>query len=313
MQAEIWDVFTRRTATGNALAVVFGSDGADTTSMQRTAREFGLSETVFVQRPPEVDGDVAPVDARLRIFTPTRELDIAGHPTLGAAHAIRRRSRAPREHLRLLSNVGPVDVHFDDTLAWMHQGTPRPCGATDRRREVATALGLDARAIHPLLPIEAWTIGTPFLLVPLVDAEALNAARLDLGHLRAHGGTEVLAVLAFVPPSGDEGVLSRGLVEALGIPEDPGTGSAHGPLAAYLLAHGWMRAPTLDAATHAVHLQGVRMGRRSDVHVRAVATDGGVQIWVGGEAVPFMLGGSLVDVEPRADRRTDAGAGDVRR
>ena len=102
---ETWDVFTDRRFAGNPLAVVFGADALPTEDLQLIAREFDYSESVFV-----LESNDDEVDARIRIFTPTGELPFAGHPTVGAACALRVRAAAA---VRSSSNSPQVDSPFD--------------------------------------------------------------------------------------------------------------------------------------------------------------------------------------------------------
>ena len=181
------DVFTDVALAGNPLAVVLDCDGLDAARMQAIAREFNLSETVFVLAPRN------PVNtARLRIFTPVRELPFAGHPTVGAAILLAH-LRAPellvREDLRIVVEEGVGEIVC---IARHRRGQamaayfalprlPRPDGETPPDEAIAQALGLDvaeigAGAHRPAI----YDAGAPYLFVPVADLAAIARARPDL-------------------------------------------------------------------------------------------------------------------------------------
>jgi trans-2,3-dihydro-3-hydroxyanthranilate isomerase len=298
MEVEVWDVFAARPLEGNALAVVPHAEGLSATTMQAVAREFALSETVFVVPGPEGR-------PRLRIFTPARELPTAGHPTVGAAFALERRGTLAGARATFELGVGPVDVALERDArgrlarAWMDQGRPTRLAADLARSGVADALGLAARDLAPDLPAEVWSAGNPFLLAPLRDETVLARAWLSLARLDDAVPAGHRAVLAFVPPAGDRPVRCRMFGEALGVVEDPGTGSAHGPLAAYLARHERAPRPSEDRPVTLTSLQGVEMGRPSHLAMRLrPLADGAargpeladVRVEVGGAAIPVMEG-----------------------
>src|SRR6056297_4299546 len=314
MDVEIWDVFADRPLAGNALAVVhhdgeFGdSEGGagrlGDAAMQRLAREFGFSETVFVRSggDPGREGDLP----QLRIFTPARELPMAGHPTIGAAFSLDRRGVIAGPRATVASGIGPVDLVLDRDeggvlrRVWMDQGRPRREAVVTDRAAVAAALGLGRDDLRPGLPIEAWSAGNPFLLVPLVDLDALGRARLDVGALGPWIDPDHRAVLAFVRPASGP-LRCRMFGEVLGVAEDPGTGSAHGPLAAYLVRHGLVPFPADDAGDELESVQGVEMGRPSRLFMRirppgaspattAAPDPADVRVQVGGRAVLVLEG-----------------------
>lgn len=295
MEVEVWDVFAARALEGNALAVVPDAGALDAATMQAVAREFALSETVFVR--PGPGGRT-----RLRIFTPARELPTAGHPTIGAAFALDRRGRLAGPSATFELAIGPVevglerDVHGRLARAWMDQGRPRRLRAEVDRPAAAHALHLDEAALDPGLPIEVWSVGNPFLLVPLANEDALARAGLTLARLDGLIPAEHRAVLAFVPPGGGRPVRCRMFGEALGVVEDPGTGSAHGPLAAYLARHGLVPPPRGAEATDVASVQGVEMGRTSYLTMRLRALPDGVATEAAASDVRVAVGGAGIRV-----------------
>lgn len=324
MNVEIWDVFADRPLAGNALAVVHADRRVADAAMQRLAREFGVSETVFVRagsgRPPATDRP------ELRIFTPQRELPMAGHPTIGAAFSLDRLGTIAGPRATFASGIGPVEVALERDgngelqRAWMDQGRPRREAVVADRSAVAAALGLQPHDLRPGLPIEVWSAGNPFLLVPLTDEGALGRARLELGALGPWTDPDHRAVLAFVSPaSGPQRCRMFG--ESLGVAEDPGTGSAHGPLAAYLVRHGLVPFPADDGA-ELESLQGVEMGRPSRLFMRlrppdavlaardadAQATDlADVRVEVGGGAFLVLEGRLTTPLEQEPNEEAPLG------
>ena len=280
------DVFTDRQFEGNPLAVFPDASMLDGAQMQRIAREMNLSETTFVL-PPE-DSDVA---AKVRIFTPSQELRFAGHPTIGTAFVLRQTGAVPHDASSILveEGIGLVAVRFerqDSFMAWLT--TPRiTFGRTFADvAGVASALALAASDVHPEAPIGIVSAGTPFFYVPLREPALVDHATLDMRAMRGVIGTEDVAgvyVFALRP----HGVYSRMFAPENGIIEDPATGSAAGPLCAYLVRHGLVR---LEASLELVIEQGTAMGRRSILHVRVQNNGDAPTIEVGGSAVPLMQG-----------------------
>ena len=243
------DVFAERPLEGNPLCVFTDARGLDPGRMQQLARETNLSETAFVL-PPAGDGDFA-----LRIFTPTRELPIAGHPTIGTAVVIGRSLALDR--LVLETGVGPIEVDLvraDGAVAGAVMGQPEPSFSRHpQAAEMRQALGLgDGR-------VEVGDNGVRVGLTEAPDEASLAALRPDLARLAALDGLDVLSV--FVP--GDP-VRVRVFCPWAGIAEDPGTGVAAGPLAVLL-----GRSLTV--------LQGVEIGRPSRIDVE-LRSDGGPRV-----------------------------------
>ncbi|MBI3636920.1 MAG: PhzF family phenazine biosynthesis protein [Candidatus Rokubacteria bacterium] len=287
------DVFTDRIFGGNPLAVFLDGAGLGDGEMQAIAREMNLSETTFLL-PPTRSACVA----RVRIFTPASELAFAGHPTLGTAWAM--------AHLRLLppggtrfsleEGIGPVPVELEGEptsprVVWMgHRdatfGPEITAGAV-----MARVLGLDESDLLPGAPIQIGSTGLGFLFVPLRHRDAVDRAVLDVTTLLASiGAAKDAGLFVFAPDakSPADHVYSRMFAPHLGIPEDPATGSASGPLGAYLVRHGLVEA---SGIVHIVSEQGTKMGRQSFVQI-ALRADGGEarEIRVGGGVVPVLEG-----------------------
>jgi trans-2,3-dihydro-3-hydroxyanthranilate isomerase len=233
--------------------------------MQALARELNLSETTFVL-PAEQGGH-----ARVRIFTPTRELPFAGHPTLGTAFVL----AGPMEatEIRLELNVGVVPVRLERegarvTFGWMTQPTPKTI-ASPEQRAVLEALGLSAQP----LTWQAYENGPRHLCVGVADASTLRGLRPDFSAL-ARACEYGVGVFHF------DGNLckARYFVPAAGVNEDPATGSFAGPLALQLLREG-----RLPAGETLRIEQGAEIQRPSTLFAR-VSADAEARVEVGGSA-----------------------------
>ena len=286
------DVFTDRVFGGNALAVFFEAAGLSDDEMQAIAREMNLSETTFVL--PARRPDCA---ARVRIFTPGRELPFAGHPTLGTAWVLARRAIIPTGTTRfaLEEGIGPVPVSLDgDAFVWMGQQDPVFGPPVPHRGAVAHALGLGEADLLAGAPIQPGSAGVEFLYVPLRDREAVDRAALDPRALAAGlDDAGRMAVFVFAVESAPSGgrAYSRMFAPHFGIPEDPASGSASGPLGVYLVRHGLVPAAGDRGDVLIVSEQGTKMGRQSFLHVRLRVRGGLIgDIEVGGGVVPVLEG-----------------------
>lgn len=271
------DVFTDTPLEGNPLAVFPDAHEIAPADMQRLARELNLSETVFVA-PAKHGGD-----AHIRIFTPGAELPFAGHPVLGTA-VVLAGERGLKE-LTLETGSGPVVVSVTSTAGggsgWMRQPIPtwKPY---DRAPELLAALALRCSG----LPVEVYDNGPYHAYVELSDEEAVAALAPDLSALAALGAVGVSCFAG----SG-AGWKTRMFIPALGVPEDPATGSAAGPLAVHLCRHG-----RIDWGEEIEIRQGAEILRPSLLRARVEGSSEGIQsVAVGGAAVlvgrgEFLLG-----------------------
>jgi trans-2,3-dihydro-3-hydroxyanthranilate isomerase len=273
------DVFTATPLEGNALAVVHDADGLDESTMLAVARETRLSETTFVQR-----AHVAGADYRNRIFTVERELPFAGHPSLGTAVAVARAERPPGDDagprvVRCIqqTDVGlqPIDVRLHDAHAAHASMLQEPAvhGAELPRSQVVPAVGLTPEHADRSLTPQLVGSGLTQLILPLRDREALARARPDwpaVERLLAEHGATVLYAVVWDPANAT--ARARSFVSAA-VGEDPATGSAAGPLCAYLAARADCEALTIE--------QGIEMGRPS----RIEAAMDGDRPRVGGDVV----------------------------
>jgi len=287
------DVFTERLFGGNPLAVFLDGRGLDDAYMQALAREMNLSETTFVL--PATRADCA---ARVRIFTPVRELPFAGHPTVGTAWVLATRARlGGRVSAALEEGIGPVPIELESdparpSFVWMRHGDAEFGPPIVDRAGVAAALGLDASALHASAPIRTGSTGRAFLYVPLRDRAAVDRAALDVPAMQRAAGEPLPGVFVFCPEA--RGAYSRMFAPHTSrVPEDPATGAASGPLGAYLVTHGLVRG---SGALRLLSEQGTRMGRQSFVHIRMRAEGGtATDIGVGGSVVPVLEGRVSLD------------------
>jgi trans-2,3-dihydro-3-hydroxyanthranilate isomerase len=275
----LYDVFTDRMFEGNQLAI-FPEAAVDDAAMQRIARELNLAETVFVSRGPEG------VAATVRIFTPLQEMAFAGHPTIGTAIAMIEKLRWVEPGTRafvLREGIGDVSITIDagsPPVAWLTT-PPVRFDATIDRDLAAKMLGLEAGAVRADVPSQIVGAGSPFLYIALRDRDCVDRAVLDEALLRNTTGLEGAIVGVYLFAQTVEGAYARMFAPMSGIAEDPATGSATGPLYAFLARYG-----ALAHRSDFVNEQGVAMGRRSVLRVR-LGWDGESleRVEVGGHAV----------------------------
>src|SRR5438046_7092925 len=208
--------------------------------MQAAAKEINLTEITFVVQ-AEHGGD-----HKIRIFSPRRELPFAGHPTIGTAFVLARGRNAT---LRLEEQVGTLQVTVRDGFTEMEQPLPTFERVADRDA-VAASLALDAAYLEPALPIEIGSSGLRFMFVAV---KTLDAVR------RASPRELAEAAYIFTTHTVEPGSTVHGRMYApwQGIAEDPATGSANGPLGAFLVRHG------VSNGERIVSEQGYEMGRPS--------------------------------------------------
>lgn len=265
------DVFTRTRHAGNPLAVVFLADGLADAQQHAIAREFNLSETVFVQR-PTADGIVA----SLRIWTPGGELPFAGHPTVGTAWALGQRGAGAA--FVIDERVGAVHCTVDTAGAAFRLPRLPARLPTEARPDWSRLLGANPAAIGDVRLVSA---GVPFWLVEVLSVEALEALRPQAAAFEAGLPADAQQVYAYV-----RGVWrTRMFAPALGLLEDPATGSAAAALCQVI-------AETLGEGRHALVLtQGVEMGRPSTLELTLTLQGGQLaEAWLGGGVVPVSEG-----------------------
>jgi len=264
------DVFTDTQFAGNQLGVVPDADGLSDDQMQRLARELGISETVFA-----LDGG-----RRIRIFTPAKELPLAGHPTVGCAIELARLGIIPGEgRWEFTTGVGQTPVDLSDGMAFMTQASPE-LGLEYDLAAVVAALQVDESAL-PSPPQMCSTTGVRQLFAEVRDRDTLASLTPDQELV---AGLENVDVLVAWCEAGDGEVAQRGFAPQLGIAEDPATGSAAGALAALRVFRGAQPGPL-------VIRQGAEIGRPSEMRVEVDGEPGTpTEVRVGGRAVLLFEG-----------------------
>jgi len=254
--------------------VVHDAEGLGEATMLAFARETRLSETTFVQ-----SATAAQADYRLRIFTVGGELPFAGHPSLGSAVAVARRrgERSARYVQETAAGLQAVEVLLDGDRARASMlQEPAAFGPAVTAGDALAAAGLRERDAHRELPPQVVSTGLPNLIVPVSDVAFLGRARGDADALAALLAPLSATVLYLVAADVERGrARARGFFHA---GEDPATGSAAGPLCAYLHARRGVSRLVVD--------QGVEMGRPS----RIEAAVEGDRVRVGGDAVLLVEG-----------------------
>ncbi len=272
------DVFTQTPLEGNQLAVFTDARDLSSQDMQRLARELNISETVFAL-PPEQGGDV-----RIRIFTPGGELPFAGHPVLGSAIVVA--GALQRDAVTLETAVGLVQVRLrreGDRVAsgWMQQPIPS-WQPYEHEAELLDALGVKRSG----LPVELYENGPRHVYVELESDDAVATLAPDM-----HALAELGDVGANCFAGSGRSWKTRMFLPALGVPEDPATGSAAGPLAVHLARHRRI------AFGEEIEIrQGAEIARPSLLYARVQGSSERIErVEVGGSAVivgrgEFVLG-----------------------
>jgi len=286
----VLDVFTEEALAGNPLAVVLDGEGLDEARMQAVAREFNLSETVFVQPPSEPRHR-----ARLRIFTPARELPFAGHPTIGTAVllALKAGSAADAQAFGLEEQVGVVPCVVETRgervghARFRLPQLPRIDGEVPDEIATAWALGLDPAEIgFDRHVVTRYTAGSPFAFVPVSSLEAVAKAK-PAGEafekaFGANGRRAVAYVYSRQTTREGHHFHARMFGQGYGIHEDPATGAAAAAFAGVL-----MQCEPLGDGEHGFVIeQGFEMGRPSLIELRMTIRFGAlVSAEIGGGAV----------------------------
>jgi trans-2,3-dihydro-3-hydroxyanthranilate isomerase len=287
----IVDVFTPVQFAGNQLAVLPEASGISSEGMQKIAREFNFAETTFVLPPADPANT-----CRLRIFTPSSELPFAGHPTVGAACMLAMGGHCgagDRFSLTLEEGVGPVGVEVErrgdgwSAVLTLQGGAEQPDFAPDLD-DVAAVLSL-----RPDDVVQAFfaAVGPRFCFAQLASAEAVDRAVIDKAawtrHLAQAWGRSVFFFSGELADGAD--LYARMCAPAMGIDEDPATGSA----CAALIGVMGDRSDKADGTVSVNVIQGVAMGRRSEIQASVRKTGGKVaSISVGG-ATAYTAAGEI--------------------
>ena len=292
------DVFTREPLAGNPLAVFPDSAGLDDKTMQALAHEMNLSETTFVL-------PSSAATRRVRFFTPTAEIPLAGHPTIGTWWMLAETGTVqikPTGVTRVTQETGagvlPVDIHAENgnvTRVVMTQAEPQFGDPVSPGARLAKALGGGAGLLPKQPPPQVVSTALPQLMVPIKSLAKLKVlpsggAGMGLASLLRDLGTDCAMCYTLETERPGATVHCRMFAPGLGVTEDPATGSAAGALGCYLVWHGQVRPH--DGVARIVVEQGIEIGRPSMIHVEIAVGNGGeiTAVRVGGEAVTVITG-----------------------
>ena len=290
------DVFTETALAGNPLAVVLDAEGLDDGRMQAIAAEFNLSETVFVFEPRN-----AVNSARVRIFTPKRELPFAGHPTVGAAALIAEKRAG--DLLRAQDIRIVLEEQIGDVVCVARRRKGQALAATfelpklperldaepPSRAEIAAGLGLSPQDIgfdrhEPSL----YSAGAPYLFVPVRSLDTVGRAAPGVMPWAIRDGP---ATFVYTREAARRGSAfhARMFAPAWGVAEDPATGSAAAAFAGVVQA--------FEAPRDGEHMltieQGFEMGRPSLIALGLVIENGALAAATIGGSVVLIGDGAL--------------------
>ncbi|HKU14216.1 MAG TPA: PhzF family phenazine biosynthesis isomerase [Steroidobacteraceae bacterium] len=235
------DAFTRERFCGNPAIVVLDADELTEDQMQTVATEVNR-ETAFVLEAEATDHDM-----QVKFFTPRHSVPFVGHATIAAQYVRAKTEGKPRGKVRQRTQAGIVEIEVTDVAGDLRIGITQnppslgPILPDHHRRQVLNALGVSSPSLHVDCPLQTLTKGGTRLLIGLKSAELLDSIKPDfeeLARLTSHVGAEGYFVFALTEENGAVATESRMFVPALGIPEDPVSGNAHGMLGTYLVTHG---------------------------------------------------------------------------
>ncbi len=289
------DAFTHIPFGGNPAGVVPEADGLTPDQMQKIAREMNCSETAFV-----CSTDTPGADLRVRFFTPSEEIDLCGHATISTFIALGMENRFGTDlPLTVVqeTNVGLLPVMLSRSeagqiRALMTQAPPqfRECDLS--RREAAQMIGLEEGDIDSDLPIGLAYTGVWDLFVPIKTVEAFKRMKPQTSQIAAQNrsiGVASTHCYSFDTIEESSHLHTRDFSPAVGIAEDPATGTANGALGAFLLRHGVL-VPKGERLQLLVE-QGFEIGRPSFLSVEVDGEPNSPRtVRVGGTAVPILQG-----------------------
>ena len=223
---------------GNQLATYWDIDANVSLSqeeMQGMTLEMNFSESTFLER-PTTEG----CSARVRIFTPALEIPFAGHPTLGTAFVMKYKGLIEQHQKTSLLqlDVGPIPVEIiDERTIQMTQPEPSFEESADKISDIAEAIGLTSEDIDSDYPAEVVSTGSPYLIVPIKGLTSLKRAHPPFGNKLSDLSIHEIMIFSTETEFSDSHVHARMFAPDAGVAEDPATGSAAGPLGAYLEKH----------------------------------------------------------------------------
>ena len=232
------DAFADEPLAGNPAGVVFDADDLTDEQCQSIASELSVSETAFLEGSDEAH-------YRLRYFTPTQEVDLCGHATIGSLVAAYESGRLAAGPKTIETNVGVLDVEVEpDGTAWMTQEAPTVREVDLDYDRVAEVLGVEVAALEGVandLPLAVASTGLPYLVVPITYLQDVGGADPDMAaveELTEAVDATGIYLFTFDALDAESTLHGRMFAPGLGIPEDPVTGTASGATGAYLRRFG---------------------------------------------------------------------------
>ena len=283
------DAFTTDPLSGNAAGVVPDADGLSAEQCQAIARELAVSETAFISSSTEAD-------RRIRFFTPTQEVDLCGHATIAAHTSLHDDGQIDTGSHSLETAVGVVAIEIEaDGTVWMTQDSPTVVEQAVDYERLAAALGTEGSTLQDVgadVPVARASTGLPVLVVPINFLESLGGLDPDLGAIETLSEEfDVAGIYAFTfdTLSTDATAHGRFFAPAVGVDEDPVTGTASGACAAYFHAAG---STAFDGPPEElVFEQGDFLDRAGRVRATVDIDDSGsTRVRVGGQAVTAVEG-----------------------
>lgn len=278
MTYQVWtiDAFAKsgENETGNPAGVYFAEQALNDRTMQDIAKKVGFSETAFITRQSETVFNV-------RFFTPSAEVDLCGHATIGSFSALLQKGILSPGEYQQQTKAGLLAVKvYADGKILMEQAQPEYGKILEYpdMEKVAASLGLPTVALHEDLNLQLMSTGLWDLMVPLGSVQDLQRLQPDFEAIhRLSEQWDITGYHVFALTEGhDHSVQCRNFAPLYEIPEEAATGTSNGALGAYL-ADAEAVAPAFSV------LQGVEMGRPSWIEVQVEqAEQGGFEIWVGG-------------------------------
>lgn len=267
------DAFTRQRFAGNPAVVVLDADDLSSAQMQTVATEVN-AETGFVMAAESSDHDL-----HVRFFTPRHEVPFVGHVTVAAQYVRAKKEGAPNRRLKQLTGAGVIEVDISmtdgDYRVALRQSPPSlgPVLPDHHRRQVLDALGISSPSLRKDSPLQIMVKGSPRLLVGLRSREQLNDLKpnfAELTRLTPHVGADGFFVFVLDDQAELPTTSSRMFCPAIGVPEDPVSGNAHGMLGVYLVTHGLLAPKDNVVRFRGLQGQSVRRPGMVDVEVSCV-------------------------------------------
>lgn len=281
------DAFTKTKLAGNPAGVVTNADGLTAPQMQSIARELNNSETAFIMKPTTDQADI-----RIRFFTPTTEVPICGHATIGANFARAIENNLPTQTIVQQTDAGnlpigiqKIDDSYQITMTQAKSSVQKPL-PEEIQNEILNALGITSAQRNLKFPMAIASTGAPKVMIAINEQTVLNDLKPDLEALKnitSKINCNGYFVFTFTPHQ-DVLIHGRMFSPANGINEDPVTGNANGPLGAYLLKYKLVK-PQNDLLKFKI-IQGEKIKRAGSMIVKVFTHDNEpVKIQIVGDAV----------------------------